>query len=310
MAITIKDWWVRVIKIDFIKHSKVEINEHILMSEYTYTLTGGRARYLAKPNDTEELIYLVKRAIEYEIPYLLLGNASNVIVSDDGLDELVIITTNLTKVEVQENRLIASAGATLKEISEIAAEASLTGIEFACGIPGTLGGAIFMNAGAYDGEISDIVTSINTINHLGEIKTYTHQEFLFSYRHSLAQDENLVIVSAVITLSSGNKDKIYKRMTELNDRRRARQPLNLPSCGSVFRRPPGHFVAPMIQEVGLQGKKIGGAQVSTKHAGFIVNVDHATATDYLELIHLIQEKVYEKFGVHLQPEVRFLGFKK
>ncbi|WP_317694968.1 UDP-N-acetylmuramate dehydrogenase [Xylocopilactobacillus apis] len=292
----------------FVVESKVPIKYDVLMSNYTYTLTGGPAQYLAEPKTFAEISYLVKRSIEFEIPYLILGNASNVIVSDQGLKGLVIITTHFSEIKNNGLKLIVDAGAKLKDIADKAAEESLTGFEFACGIPGTLGGAIFMNAGAYGGEMTDIVKEITALDAKGNIKQYSHDEFSFSYRHSLAQDQNLVILQAVISLQVGSRQEIITKMKELNDRRAARQPLELPSCGSVFRRPPGHFVGPMIQEAGLQGKQIGGAQVSKKHAGFIVNIDHATATDYINLIHLIQETVFQKFGIHLKPEVRFLGF--
>ncbi|BDR58764.1 UDP-N-acetylenolpyruvoylglucosamine reductase [Xylocopilactobacillus apicola] len=279
------------------------------MAEFTYTLTGGYAEYLARPKNQAELEYLVQRAIAYKIPYLLLGNASNVIVSDDGLSELVIIMTDFSQIEVKGSQIIASAGAKLKDVTLAAGKSGLTGIEFACGIPGTLGGAIFMNAGAYGGEISSVISRIRAINSAGKIVEYEANDFHFGYRQSRAQEENLVVVQAVINLVPGDPEKIIQLMDELNERRAARQPLELPSCGSVFRRPPGHFVGPMIQESGLQGKQIGGAQVSKKHAGFIVNIDHATAGDYVALIHLIQKTVFEKFGIHLKPEVRFLGFK-
>lgn len=295
-------------KTSFAIHSQVKIYQNQLLSNYTYTLTGGNAEFLSIPKNSSELVYLIQRSIAYNIPYTLLGNASNVIVSDYGLKGLVIITTHFSQIKVIGHDLIVDAGASLKDIANAAAQASLTGFEFACGIPGTLGGAIFMNAGAYDGEIGNIISEVTVIDEKGKIKTFGHEEFKFSYRHSLAQDLHLVILQAKVTLKLGNQKKIVNLMHDLNTRRAAKQPLDLPSCGSVFRRPPGYFVGPMIQKCGLQGKIVGGAQVSLKHAGFIVNINHATANDYITLIKLIQESVFKKFGVHLQTEVRFIGF--
>lgn len=293
---------------EFVTGSQVRIYQDRLLADYTYTLTGGNAEFLAEPQSFSELTYLIKRAIDYQIPYILLGNASNVIISDQGLTGLVIIVTHFATIQTSERTLTVDAGASLKKVAQIAAQASLTGFEFACGIPGTLGGAIFMNAGAYGGEISQVISEVTAIDESGAIRTYDHEQFQFSYRHSLAQDQHLVIGQAKITLEPGDHHQIVARMTELNAQRAAKQPLELPSCGSVFRRPAGHFVGPMIQKCGLQGKMVGGAQVSLKHAGFIVNVDHASASDYVSLIKLIQAKVFDKFGVHLHPEVRFLGF--
>ena len=213
---------------------------------------------------------------ENKIPLTIIGNASNLIIRDGGIDGLVIILTELKNIEVNGNEVTADAGATIVDTAFTAANHGLSGMEFAAGIPGSIGGGVFMNAGAYGGEMQEAVKSVNVLTRAGEYKTYSNQEMDFSYRH-------------------------------LNALRRYKQPLEYPSCGSVFKRPKGHFVGPMIIKAGLQGKQIGGAQDSTKHAGFIVNKGGATATDYLDLIHLIQKVIKEKYDIDLHTEVRIIG---
>lgn len=277
------------------------------LANYTFTKTGGAADLLAFPKNAEETKALVDACRELAIPWMVLGNASNLIVKDGGIRGLVIMLTDMTEVTVEGNLVTAEAGAKLIDTTYVALDADLTGFEFACGIPGSVGGAVFMNAGAYDGEISDIFESCDLLLASGEIKTLTKEDMAFSYRHTAVQDMQAIILRARFRLAPGDHEQIGKRMTELTDLRLLKQPLEYPSCGSVFKRPKGHFTGKLIQDAGLQGLKWGGAQISEKHAGFIVNVDNATATDYLELIAHIQAVIKEKFDVTLETEVRIIG---
>lgn len=277
------------------------------LSKYTFTKTGGPADVLAFPKTREELVEIVDTARTNQVPITVIGNASNLIIKDGGIRGIVIILPNFHRIEVSETKVTAEAGATIINTTIAAQKAGLTGIEFAAGIPGSVGGAVFMNAGAYGGEIKDVFESAEVLLPDGHITTLTHEDMNFSYRHSTVQDDGGIVISATFALKRGNKVTIQEEMNRLNELRRSKQPLEYPSCGSVFKRPKGHFTGPLIIKAGLQGKIIGGAQVSMKHAGFIVNIKHATATDYLDLIHLIQKTIKEKFDVELQTEVRIIG---
>ena len=277
------------------------------LSHYTFTKTGGPADLLAFPKDVAEVQALVEMARERDMPLTVIGNASNLIVRDGGIRGLVLILTAMKKITVNGNDVTAQAGARLIDTTEAAYRAGLTGLEFAAGIPGSVGGALFMNAGAYNGEVCSVISQAHVLTRAGELKTYNHRELNFRYRHSVVQDTGDIVLSVTFSMKFGDKSAIRAKMDELNARRAAKQPLEYPSCGSVFKRPPHHFVGPMIQKAGLQGHIIGGAQVSKKHAGFIINLGNATATDYLDMIHLIQKTVKAKFGVDLEPEVRIIG---
>lgn len=277
------------------------------LSHYTFTKTGGPADLLAFPKDVAEVQALVEMARERDMPLTVIGNASNLIVRDGGIRGLVLILTAMKKITVDGNDVTAQAGARLIDTTEAAYRAGLTGLEFAAGIPGSVGGALFMNAGAYNGEVCSVISQAHVLTRAGELKTYNHRELNFRYRHSVVQDTGDIVLSVTFSMKFGDKSAIRAKMDELNARRAAKQPLEYPSCGSVFKRPPHHFVGPMIQKAGLQGHIIGGAQVSNKHAGFIINLGNATATDYLDMIHLIQKTVKAKFGVDLEPEVRIIG---
>ena len=290
-----------------LKKQGIDIKEQIPLSRYTFTKTGGEAEYLAFPKTTDEVEKLVKVTQENKIPLTIIGNASNLIIRDGGIDGLVIILTELKNIEVNGNEVTADAGATIVDTAFTAANHGLSGMEFAAGIPGSIGGGVFMNAGAYGGEMQEAVKSVNVLTRAGEYKTYSNQEMDFSYRHSIIQENGDIVLSATFSLQPGNKLQILDHMDYLNALRRYKQPLEYPSCGSVFKRPKGHFVGPMIIKAGLQGKQIGGAQDSTKHAGFIVNKGGATATDYLDLIHLIQKVIKEKYDIDLHTEVRIIG---
>lgn len=286
---------------------EIEIKQDEPLMHYTYTHTGGPADWLAFPKNVEEVQTLVAYANDHQLPLTVLGNASNLIVRDGGIEGLTLILTRMNKISVTGNRVTAQAGAAYIETTIAARDHSLTGLEFAAGIPGSIGGAIFMNAGAYGGETKEVVESATVLLPDGTVKRLTNEELDFGYRHSSVQDNHGVVLDATFSLQPGDHDEIAAKMDELNARRAAKQPLALPSCGSVFKRPTGYFAGKLIHDAGLQGYTAGGAQVSTKHAGFIVNIDHGTASDYVAVIHHVQQTVKEKFGVSLQTEVRIIG---
>ena len=277
------------------------------LMNYTFTKTGGPADFLAFPKNADEVRDLVLYCKDENMPWLILGNASNLIVKDGGIRGLVIMLSDMTDITVEEGLLTAEAGAKLIDATYVALDHSLTGFEFACGIPGSVGGAVFMNAGAYDGEVQTIFESCDVLLADGSIQTYTKEDMDFAYRHTAIQELQAIILRARFRLVKGDYDQIKARMVELTELRQLKQPLEYPSCGSVFKRPVGHYTGKLIQDAGLQGMKWGGAQISEKHAGFIVNVDNATATDYLELIAYIQKTILEKFGLTLETEVRIIG---
>ncbi|WP_301049028.1 UDP-N-acetylmuramate dehydrogenase [Lactobacillus intestinalis] len=290
-----------------LKNDGIDIQEKVPLSKYTFTKTGGPAEFLAFPKNIDQLEQLVQVTRENNIPLTVIGNASNLIIRDGGIDGLVVILTEMNQIIVNGTEVTAEAGARIIDTAFTAAKAALSGMEFAAGIPGSVGGGVFMNAGAYGGETQEVVKTVNVMTKDGEFKTYSNEEMEFSYRHSLVQENGDIVLSATFELKKGEKDKILDEMNYLNALRRYKQPLEYPSCGSVFKRPKGHFVGPMIIKAGLQGKQIGGAQDSTKHAGFIVNKGGATATDYLDLIHLIQKVIKEKYDIDLHTEVRIIG---
>ncbi|WP_338232546.1 UDP-N-acetylmuramate dehydrogenase [Companilactobacillus muriivasis] len=289
------------------KLPNIEFKLNEPLSKYTFTKTGGPADVLAFPKTRDELVEIVDTARVNKVAITVIGNASNLIIKDGGIRGIVIILPNFHEIKVSETSVTAEAGATIINTTIAAQKAGLTGIEFAAGIPGSVGGAVFMNAGAYGGEITDVFESAEVLMPDGRITTLTHEDMQFGYRHSIVQENGGIVISATFALKRGNKDAIQEEMDRLNELRRSKQPLEYPSCGSVFKRPKGHFTGPLIIKAGLQGKIVGGAQDSMKHAGFIVNIKHATATDYLNLIHLIQKTVKEKFDVELKTEVRIIG---
>lgn len=294
-------------KLSDLTKNGMEIKRHVPLSKYTFTKTGGPAEFLAFPRNESELKNLVIAAHNNNIPLTIIGNASNLIIRDGGISGIVLILTKMNQIKVDKNKVIAQAGATIVETAFTAAHHSLSGLEFAAGIPGSVGGAVFMNAGAYGGETCSVIESVRVMTRSGNFKNYSQSEMKFSYRHSLVQENGDIVLEAVFALKKSAKTRILADMNYLNALRQYKQPLEYPSCGSVFKRPTGHYVGPMIIQAGLQGKQIGGAQDSTKHAGFIVNKGNATATDYLDLIHLIQEKIKTKFGLDLHTEVRIIG---
>lgn len=278
------------------------------MSNHTTFNIGGPADYLLFPANMEQIAKIFLLLKEYDIPHTILGNGSNVLVLDKGIRGAVIkFHAPMSYKRCEGNRIIAGAGAYLKHVSQFAAENSLTGMEFACGIPGSLGGAVFMNAGAYDGEMKNIVQQVKTVTRNGKILTYERDELDFGYRHSVFQHNGQAICEITLELEHGVQADIQAKIDDFTERRESKQPLELPSAGSTFKRPQGYFAGTLIDETGLKGLQVGGAQISTKHAGFVVNSGHATAADVLNLIKEVQERVYAKNGVKLYPEVRIIG---
>jgi len=285
----------------------IEILFNEPLKQYTYTKVGGAADYLAFPRNQYELKRIVTFANAQEIPWMVLGNSSNIIVRDSGIEGFVIMFDHFHDVRVNGYVIEAEAGAKLIDVTHVARYHSLTGFEFACGIPGSIGGAVYMNAGAYGGEIAHILQSCKVLTPEGEIKTLTAEELAFGYRHSKIQETGDVVISAKFALAPGNYDQIDQEMARLTHLRELKQPLEYPSCGSVFKRPVGHFAGQLISEAGLKGHRIGGVEVSEKHAGFMINVDHGTAKDYEDLIAHVIATVEKSAGVTLEREVRIIG---
>ncbi len=280
------------------------------LSRYTFTKTGGPADVLLFPQTKEEVKAIVNYCLREAHPWLVLGNASNLIVRDGGIAGFVLMLAEMKDIALVDQKIIVEAGAKLTDTTYFALEQGLTGLEFACGIPGSIGGAIYMNAGAYGGEVVDVFESVEVIWEDGSFERLTKEQMDFSYRHSVMQKRKGVVLEVTFVLVPGDKEQISAKMNELTALREAKQPLEYPSCGSVFKRPEGHFTGKLIQDAGLQGLTWGGAQISTKHAGFIVNINQATATDYVELIQHIQAVIFEKFQVKLEAEVRIIGREK
>lgn len=278
------------------------------MKDYTSFRTGGNCAYLIKPDSIDNLSNIIKKCTDENICYTVLGNGSNVLVSDDGIDGIVIhIGDGLGNIKlIAEDTIYCEAGVKLGTLCNFALENSLTGLEFAFGIPGTLGGALFMNAGAYDAEMKNVVTKIHHITPDGEKAFLCNEEAELGYRTSAYQKNGFVITGAEIKLEKGEKTEIQAKMNELLNRRKDKQPLEYPSAGSTFKRPEGYFAGALIEQCGLKGKQIGGAKVSEKHAGFIINYDNATTADILSLMDFVTNTVEKEKGVRLTPEVRFL----
>lgn len=282
------------------------------MHEYTTLRLGGPAEMLCEISSEERLSRVLKASGRLKAPVVILGNGSNLLVRDGGIRGLVI---HLRMSHVSAPALLpdgrylitADAGATLQKLCNMAAEHDLTGLEFAAGIPGTVGGAVFMNAGAYGGEMRDVVTSVTAYDFSGEPHTFTGEQMAFGYRTSRLSEEPMVVACVSVTLKKGDGETIRTTMREFSARRREKQPLTAPSCGSTFKRPEGQFAGTLIENCGLKGFRIGGASVSQLHAGFLVNDEEGTSADYLALIAHVQKTVYEKTGVRLEPEVRILG---
>lgn len=287
--------------------SKENVTRNKPLKDHTYTRLGGSADYFVTPITYEQIAQIVKLATKLEVPFTLLGNGSNLIIRDGGIRGIVMYLGKLSKITVNETKIIAQSGALIADVSKRALGSHLTGLEFACGIPGSVGGALFMNAGAYGGEIKDVLEEAVIVTREGELITLRADELALDYRTSNIPKNGYIVLEAVFALEHGNYDDIKAIMDDLTYKRESKQPLEYPTCGSVFKRPPGHYAGKLIQDSGLQGKQIGGAQVSLKHAGFIINKDGASAEEYIALIKHVQAVVKEKFGVTLEREVRIIG---
>ena len=278
------------------------------MKKHTTFRVGGPARALVEPGSAEDVKSVVEFCKSEQIPYYIVGNGSNLLVSDEGYRGVIIqLYRNYGDITVKGNEIHATAGALLSQIAVAAKNASLTGFEFAGGIPGTLGGAVVMNAGAYGGEMKDVLKEVTVMTAAGEILVLPAEKLEMGYRTSLVKTKGYLVLSAVIVLEQGNQEAIKARMKELTEQRVSKQPLEFPSAGSTFKRPEGYFAGKLIMDAGLRGYQTGGAQVSEKHCGFVINKDNATAADVCRLLRDVQDKVKEQFGVTLEPEVKFLG---
>lgn len=279
------------------------------MSKHTSFRIGGPADFFVQPANEEELWNALYLARQEKVPFFIVGNGSNLLVSDEGFRGMILHTGGMLKdISVEESVIYAQAGALLSTVAKTALEHGLAGMEFAAGIPGTLGGAVCMNAGAYGGEMKDILLDAEVLTQEGERLVLPVEELDLSYRHSVIFEKNYVVLAAHIRLSRGDTAEIKNRMNELAGARRDKQPLEYPSAGSTFKRPEGYFAGKLIQDAGLKGYTVGGAQVSEKHSGFVINRGGATAEEVRFLIRQVQQKVRSQFGVELEPEVRMLGF--
>lgn len=286
--------------------AKVLVNEP--MASHTTFKIGGPADYFVMPETSEELAAVLKLCKEENMPYFILGNGSNLLVGDKGFRGAVIqLYKNFDGICLEGTKITAKAGAMLIRVAKEAGKAGLTGLEFASGIPGTIGGAMVMNAGAYGGEMKDVVAAVTVLTKEGEIKTLSGKEMNFRYRGSVVEDEGYIVLEAVMELKEGNLEEIQARMEELSLQRRTKQPIEYPSAGSTFKRPEGYFAGKLIQDAGLRGYQVGGAQVSEKHCGFVINAGGATAADVMNLMQDVSDKVNAQFGVTLEPEVKKIG---
>ena len=278
------------------------------MKKHTTFRVGGPADYFVMPKNIEEVQKIVAFCKDAKMPYYVLGNGSNLLVSDAGYRGVIIqIYKSMSEITVEDTTIRAQAGALLSKIGNIALDAELTGFEFAAGIPGAVGGAVVMNAGAYGGEMKDILKSATVLTTDGEVLTLYNEELELGYRTSIIAKKDYVVLEAEYELQKGDKADIRAKMDELKVQRVTKQPLEYPSAGSTFKRPEGYFAGKLIQDAGLRGFSVGGAQVSEKHCGFVINKGNATAADIIELMRQVSEKVMQEFGVLLEPEVKMLG---
>ncbi|GGL61269.1 UDP-N-acetylmuramate dehydrogenase [Sporolactobacillus putidus] len=278
-----------------------------MLSAYTFTKTGGEADVLVLPESYTEVQEIVRYTAREGIPVTVLGNGSNVIIRDGGIRGVVINLTRLSAIRLEGDHIVAQSGAAIIDVSRFALKHSLSGMEFACGIPGSIGGALYMNAGAYGGETADVLDHALVVDCSGKLLQLNHRDLQLGYRNSAISRNGYIALEGTFALTPGHEPEIKAEMDRLTYLREMKQPLEYPSCGSVFKRPPGHFAGKLIQDSGLQGTRIGGVEVSKKHAGFMVNIDHGTATDYINLIHHVQKTVKAKFNVDLETEVKIIG---
>lgn len=292
--------------IQMIDKERVFVDEP--MKKHTTFRVGGNADYFVMPKTTEEVKRVVALCKKENLPYYILGNGSNLLVGDKGYRGVIIqIYKEMNEIVVEGDKICVQAGALLSKVGNAALEAGLTGFEFAAGIPGTVGGAVVMNAGAYGGEMKDVLASVTVLTQDGHILKLTNEELELGYRTSVIAKKDYIVLEAEYQLQTGEKSEIRAKMDELKVQRVTKQPLEYPSAGSTFKRPVGYFAGKLIQDAGLRGFQVGGAQVSEKHCGFVINKDAATAADIVELMNQVSEKVFQEFGVTLEPEVKRLG---
>lgn len=279
------------------------------MKYHTTFRAGGCADYLVEPESVDAVREIVRLCRQENMPYYVVGNGSNLLVSDEGYHGVILhLYKNMSDFEINGSHVKAQAGALLVRVAKTAAKEGLAGLEFASGIPGTIGGAMVMNAGAYGGEMKDVVTKVRVLLPDGTIRDYTGEEMDFGYRRSRVIEEQGIVLEAEMELKVDDSEAIVARMEELKNKRVSKQPLEYASAGSTFKRPEGYFAGKLIEDAGLRGFQVGDAQVSEKHCGFVINRGNATATEIMELIQEVQKRVYEQFGVRLEPEVKLLGF--
>lgn len=291
---------------EIISEDRVLVNEP--MAGHTTFRIGGPADYFIEAADAEEIRWAITVCREEGLPWFVLGRGSNLLVGDRGFRGVVLsVYREFQGIETEQETVRVKAGTLLTTLTGKLLEESLTGMEFASGIPGTVGGAVMMNAGAYGGEMKDIVREVTVLTPEGEILCLSAAEMKFGYRTSVVKEKEYIVLSAVLELKKGDPEEIRRKMQELKAKRVEKQPLEYPSAGSTFKRPEGYFAGKLIMDAGLAGARVGGAQVSEKHCGFVVNTNNATAADVRELMSRVQKTVEEKYGVRLEPEVRFLG---
>ena len=284
----------------------VRINEP--MKNHTTFKIGGPAQYYVTPESVTQIQEVVSLCKDKNIPLHVIGNGSNILVGDDGVDGVVLALFNtFSDYEIKDNVITAQAGMSLIKLAVIALREGLTGLEFASGIPGSVGGAVYMNAGAYDGQMKDVVTSVTVLDEAGNIRILGRDELDMGYRTSAVAKHNMIVLQVIIELKAGNKEQIKDRMNQLSELRKQKQPLEYPSAGSTFKRPEGYFAGKLIADAGLKGYSIGGAAVSVIHAGFVVNIGGATAKDVVELTDYIKKRIIEQFGVTLELEIKKIG---
>ena len=289
------------------KLKDVVVQYHTPLKDYTSFRIGGPADIFLIPLQNRILPEIIAILNNYQQDFFILGKGSNIIVGDQGIRGVVIYNARLNNIVIKDHQVTAECGVTLADLAKQAMEAGLSGLEFASGIPGSLGGAIFMNAGAYDSEMKDIIVEVDVINNTGDILTLNKQQLDLSYRHSILQEKTLIASRVKLKLAPGDRDQIKAQMKKLNQQRQEKQPLEWPSAGSVFKRPDGYYTGPLIEKAGLKGARVGDAQVSQKHAGFIINRGNATAKDVIELIKKVQREVYQNSGIKLETEPRYVG---
>lgn len=291
---------------DIVSKDNVKIDEP--MKLHTTFRVGGPADFFVLPQTREEIRDIIRLCRHENVPYYIIGNGSNLLVGDRGYRGVILqISRKMNEIEVKGGKITAQAGALLSQIAAKALEAGLAGVEFASGIPGTLGGACMMNAGAYGGEMREVLASVTAMTQEGEFVCLRADELEMGYRTSVFAKKGYIVLEADIFLEAGDKEAIRERMEDLKQKRNEKQPLEYPSAGSTFKRPEGYFAGKLIEDAGLRGFQVGGAQVSEKHCGFVVNKDQATAGDVMELMRQVSERVESKFGVRLEPEVKRLG---